>query len=199
MFGLLTAFYVLHCWDLLHRHNQLICWADSGRLVWMCPWRRVQTCPGGRHRSCWWGYVTHLACNGLEKVTGMRMVWAFPLRLCPHELDPDMEEDGIELIKERYRFHNHFHKVHHRFVIMLVHTPRVNLTPGLRKNPKTKGLRLDLFFRGTEVNQESWFHQEAAGRGLQLALPVLQESRVLRAKGAQSETKVSQVPQDSQP
>lgn len=33
----------------------------------------------------------------------------------------------------------------------------------------------------------------------QLALPVLQASRVLRAKGALLETKVSQVPQDSQP
>lgn len=33
----------------------------------------------------------------------------------------------------------------------------------------------------------------------QLALQVLQESRVLRAKGAQLETKVSQDPQDSQP
>lgn len=64
-----------------------------------------------------------------------------------------MEEDGIELIKKRYRFHTHFEEVHHGFVVMLVHTPRVNLTPGLRK--KTKGLRLDLFFRGTEVNQES--------------------------------------------
>lgn len=33
----------------------------------------------------------------------------------------------------------------------------------------------------------------------QPALPVLQESRVLRAKGAQLETKVSQVPEDSPP